>query len=82
VITFTKAAARGDVAVAMACVAEDSHDREDIKATMQDDVCSIAWKVTFKNGFIIERMSFETGDTFMLDGNVKKVEGRWLIVGI
>jgi prepilin-type processing-associated H-X9-DG protein len=87
VITFTKAAARGDVAVAMACVAEDSHDREDIKATltrsdnpfyklfkaidikkpvqiiskeMQDDVCSIAWKVTFKNGF----------------------KGRWLIVGI
>jgi hypothetical protein len=38
--------------------------------------------VTFKNGFSIERMSFETGDTFVLDGNVKKVEERWLIEGI
>ncbi|MBN2456454.1 MAG: M48 family metalloprotease [Sedimentisphaerales bacterium] len=109
VIAFTKAAARGDAAVAMACVAEDSHDREDIKAgltkidnpfyrlfkaidkdspvqivskEMHDDICSIAWKITLKESFSIEGRTFEAGETFVLDGNLKKVDGNWLIVGI
>ena len=114
VISFTKAAARGDVELALACVALDSHDYEDIRDVLtgakenpftrmfqavdpnkeitivskeeKENWCSIAWRMTFKEAFTVgegpKAMSFKAGDTFDLDGNVKKVGNRWLINGI
>ncbi|MBA7603106.1 hypothetical protein ES703_10210 [subsurface metagenome] len=112
VISFTKAAAAGDVELALACFAPDSHDYEDAKELltgaetnplrmMLDAVdpdariiivsmemaeegtrCSIKWRMVLKRGFTIEGQTFKAGETFDLDGNVKKVGDRWLIVGI
>jgi beta-lactamase regulating signal transducer with metallopeptidase domain/HEAT repeat protein len=110
VISFTKAAAVGDVDLALACFASDSHDYEDMKTILtgeatnpfrmllesidtekpitivekdeKDGRCSVVWKVTFKRDVTIEGQTFRAGDTFDLDGNLKEVEGRWLIEGI
>jgi len=53
-----------------------------VKEKRQGQWCEIAWRVTLKKGFTVEGKTFKQGETFDLDGNVKKVEDRWLIVGI
>jgi len=111
VIAFTKAAAAGEVDLALACFAPDSYDYEDAKVlltgpvtnplrmmldavdpdapiqivalkTTDDTRCSIKWRMVLKKGFTVKGETFKPGDTFDLDGNLKKVEDRWLIVGI
>ena len=44
--------------------------------------CGIAWRVTFGREFSLKRQTFRKGDTFVLDGQLRKVGDRWMIVGI
>lgn len=52
------------------------------KKKQEGDWCEINWRMKLKKGFTVEGKTFKAGETFDLDGNLKKVEDRWLIVGI
>ena len=52
------------------------------KKKQEGDWCEVNWRMKLKKGFTVEGKTFKAGETFDLDGNVKKVEDRWLIVGI
>ena len=114
VTAFIRHAAAGNVKLALACFAPDSHDYEDVKAILtgsepspmkmlfeaidpdrpvsitkkelKGDWCSIAWTVTFKRDVTSDqrgrRSPIQPGGTFELDGNLKKVDRRGLIVGL
>lgn len=43
---------------------------------------SATWQFTFKKDITIEGHTFKAGETFKLDGNLKKQGTRWLINGI
>ena len=47
----------------------------------QGDRCEIAWRFSIKRGFTVKGQTIEKG-TFDLDGNLKKIGDKWLIVGI
>lgn len=55
---------------------------EIIEATRLGNMCSAVWRMTFKEDFTIEGKTFKKGETFDLDGNLRKYENRWLITGI
>ncbi|MHC4642860.1 MAG: HEAT repeat domain-containing protein, partial [Planctomycetota bacterium] len=52
------------------------------KKKQEGDWCEVNWRMKLKKGFTVEGKTFKAGEAFDLDGNVKKVEDRWLIVGI
>jgi hypothetical protein len=52
------------------------------KKKQEGDWCEINWRMKLKKDFKAEGQTFEAGQTFDLDGNLRKVEDRWLIVGI
>ncbi len=53
-----------------------------IKADVIDNMCSAVWRVTFKEDFNFGKTTFKEGDTFDLDGNLRKYDDKWLITGI
>jgi len=52
------------------------------KKKQEGDWCEVNWRMKLKKEFTVEGKTFKQGETFDLDGNLKKVEDRWLIVGI
>jgi len=53
-----------------------------IEANIIDNMCSAVWRVTFKEDFNFGKTTFKAGDTFDLDGNLRKYGDKWLITGI
>ncbi|RKY10162.1 MAG: hypothetical protein DRP66_00370 [Planctomycetota bacterium] len=55
---------------------------EIIEAKELGKMCTAVWRITFKEDFTIEGKTFKKGETFDLDGGLRKYENRWLITGI
>lgn len=53
-----------------------------IEASIIDNMCTAVWQVVFKEEFTIEGQTFKPGDTFDLDGGLRKYGDKWLITGI
>ncbi len=53
-----------------------------IEASIIDNMCTAVWQVAFKEEFTIEGHTFKPGDTFDIDGNLRKYGDKWLITGI
>ncbi|MHC4084126.1 MAG: tetratricopeptide repeat protein [Planctomycetota bacterium] len=53
-----------------------------IKINIMDNMCEAVWQVTFKEDFTIEGKTFKAGETFDIDGNLRRYGDKWLITGI
>ncbi|MHC4111671.1 MAG: tetratricopeptide repeat protein [Planctomycetota bacterium] len=47
-----------------------------------DNMCEAVWQITFKEDFTIEGKTFKAGETFDIDGNLRRYGDKWLITGI
>jgi hypothetical protein len=45
-------------------------------------MCEAVWQITFKEDFTIEGKTFKAGETFNIDGNLRRYDDKWLITGI
>jgi hypothetical protein len=53
-----------------------------IEAKIIDNMCEAVWQITFKEDFTIEGKTFKAGETFNIDGNLRRYGDKWLITGI
>ncbi len=55
---------------------------EIVEAERLGKMCTAVWRMTFKEDFTIKGKTFKKGETFDLDGGLRKYDNRWLITGI
>jgi len=53
-----------------------------IEAKIIDNMCEAVWQITFKEDFTIEGKTIKAGETFNIDGNLRRYGDKWLITGI
>ncbi len=53
-----------------------------IETKIIDNMCEAVWQITFKEDLTIKGKTIHAGETFDIDGDLRRYGDKWLIVGI